>query len=672
VKENPELASVGITVTDTLKTDDILICEKDLNNSSEKNMYKGFFENNESKKIFLVSRKSNGTIRGLHYGEDDGEPNAPKSADIINPAAVNKFIELTHEQYYKYLKQYFGNTIIAFFTDEPSILGRNVDNMLPWTYGFLDEFVLEGGNPKDLFYLFKKNMYVVKSELNDILSISLYNQMILDKESNIYFRRLSEWCQEHGISLMGHPHQSDDIEVEKWFHIPGQDLVFRWVSPETGDTTGMDSCMGHCSADAALIMNRRRNANEVFGACNRNGNDWYFTADDFKWFIDYLAVRGVNMFVPHAFYYSLDGKRSGERPPDVGPGSIWWKYYEHFSLYMKRLSALMTDIIPLDSVAVICENRKLYTEMVKPLIENQIGFHYIPKSFLNDITIKKNKNGNSFFSIGNMKYDRVVAEDSILPEIKHILLKKNENDLYVISDLEKQNIHLTNSDISDYKDASVPISEDCQELFKDIRSTNFIKNDTLCWYIVNAGEKDIFCNAYLSPITDVPETNLINHRQNKCYSNDAVKKYYAVYDIWNNTEYRFDNKLSLRRRDSVLIYECSKEQYDSLSEYSEPYIIKTDFVQDGERQINSISYSCIIDIRKNDIENDNLQIKIDADEMAELFINGEFAGVSFYSPHYFDIKKFVKEGNNALTLKVTGSLANVYGHEKVFFGIKEK
>nr|MCR5100253.1 hypothetical protein [Butyrivibrio sp.] len=47
VKENPELASVGITVTDTLKTDDILICEKDLNNSSEKNMYKGFFENNE-------------------------------------------------------------------------------------------------------------------------------------------------------------------------------------------------------------------------------------------------------------------------------------------------------------------------------------------------------------------------------------------------------------------------------------------------------------------------------------------------------------------------------------------------------------------------------------------------------------------------------------------------
>jgi hypothetical protein len=42
-----------------------------------------------------------------------------------NVMKVQKFIELTHEKYYAELSEYFGDTIIAFFTDEPNILGRN-------------------------------------------------------------------------------------------------------------------------------------------------------------------------------------------------------------------------------------------------------------------------------------------------------------------------------------------------------------------------------------------------------------------------------------------------------------------------------------------------------------------------------------------------------------------
>ena len=40
----------------------------------------------------------------------------------------------------------------------------------------------------------------------------LYERMILEKESRNYYGRLSKWCEEHKIALMGHPHQSDDIE----------------------------------------------------------------------------------------------------------------------------------------------------------------------------------------------------------------------------------------------------------------------------------------------------------------------------------------------------------------------------------------------------------------------------------------------------------------------------
>ena len=99
---------------------------------------------------------SGGTIRGVHPNEDDGEINAPKSADLLNPKAVAKFIELTHEKYYAELSEYFGNTVTAFFTDEPNILGRNSrEDIIPWSDGIYEDFLNAGGEISDLKYLFE-------------------------------------------------------------------------------------------------------------------------------------------------------------------------------------------------------------------------------------------------------------------------------------------------------------------------------------------------------------------------------------------------------------------------------------------------------------------------------------------------------------------------------------
>lgn len=50
---------------------------------------------------YLVYDYTQGTIRGIHFGEDDGEAGAPASADILNPEVVDCFIHLTHDCYYK-------------------------------------------------------------------------------------------------------------------------------------------------------------------------------------------------------------------------------------------------------------------------------------------------------------------------------------------------------------------------------------------------------------------------------------------------------------------------------------------------------------------------------------------------------------------------------------------
>lgn len=48
----------------------------------------------------------------------------------------------------------------------------------------------------------------------------------------------------------------------------------------------------------------------------------------------------MNLYIPHAFYYSVEGGGSGERLPDVGPNNIWWKHYRRFFDYIKRFSFL--------------------------------------------------------------------------------------------------------------------------------------------------------------------------------------------------------------------------------------------------------------------------------------------------------------------------------------------
>lgn len=235
---------------------------------------------------------SGGTIRGVHENEDDGEPGAPASADLLNPAAVQAFIRLTHERYFSVLQEHFGKTVIAMFTDEPDIVGRNArPGCLAWTEGFLADF----GSAADLPALWLN----VGAETERIRR--RYRCAVNRRMKQTYYGQLAAWCEAHGIALTGHPAKSWDIGLLQPFQLPGQDLVWRFIGPGRG-VTGDDSVLGKCSADAARLLGRRRNANECFGCCGPQGVQWAFSMDDMKWYMDYLFVRGVNLLYPHAFF----------------------------------------------------------------------------------------------------------------------------------------------------------------------------------------------------------------------------------------------------------------------------------------------------------------------------------------------------------------------------------
>ncbi len=331
----------------------------------------------DGKPYYLFECFSGGTIRGVHFGEDDGEPGAPRSADLLNFDAVACFIRLTHEKYYQALKKYFGNTIIGIFTDEPMICGRGPAK-IPWTTGFSQVLQDSGFPAEDLYDLFVK-----KDPEKSRRVQKAHDRLIRQRLQDSFYRQIAEWCRAHGIAFLGHPQKSTDIELLTNFDIPCQDIVWRYVAPGNGSgVAGPHSTMAKCASDSARHRNKRRNGNECFGCCGHEDDPYAFTREDMKWYLDWLFVRGCNLIVPHAFFYSLRGKRKEERPPDVGMNSAFWPEYHRISDYIKRCCAINTDSVNVTDIAVLCGEDDLPYRAAKELYESQIEFNYLEYGLL--------------------------------------------------------------------------------------------------------------------------------------------------------------------------------------------------------------------------------------------------------------------------------------------------
>ncbi len=349
----------------------------------------------EDGRVLLVFREgfSGGTIRGIHENEDDGEIDAPKSADLLNQEAVQCFIRITHERYYACLAEFFGSTVTAMFTDEPDITGRNSRRgAIAWTRGFLSEF----GCAEDLPALFL--------DCHEAENIRRrYRRAVNARMVRTYYQPLADWCGAHGIALTGHPAKGYDMGLLAPFQLPAQDVVWRFVEPGNG-IRGEESVLAKCASDAARHHGKRRNGNECFGCCGPKASQWAMTCGDMKWYMDYLFVRGCNLLFPHAFYYSVRDGRGDERPPDAGPNNTWWPEYGRIAAYMRRLCDLMTDSVNQARVAVLCEGDHLPWQSVIPLYQKQIEFNYLQAEDLIACTVE-----DGALCISNQRYTHVMT-----------------------------------------------------------------------------------------------------------------------------------------------------------------------------------------------------------------------------------------------------------------------
>ena len=344
--------------------------------------------------VAVVPRKSNGhriavidrpardgrsVIRGLHFVQDDPPrrpnhrevpENQPPGADILNPKAVACFIRLVYQRFYDEFGPRFGRTVKAIFTDEPSLLARGAERgMVPGTTGILEHV------NDFLGYDFTEHLPALwyEDEPDAAVHRRNYNRALQARLEQTFYHPISQWCESHGICLTGHPMGPDDIGHLRYFHIPGQDIVWRYIEPgKPSALEGAQSTQGKCASSAMIHLGRRRNMNEFCGAYGHN-----FTFEEMQWLANWLLIRGCNLLVPHAFYYSIRGPRIDERPPDVGPNNAWWPQYKPFAQATSRLCWLNTDSTHVCELAILGLNDHLPWRAAKVCFRHQRDFNYL-------------------------------------------------------------------------------------------------------------------------------------------------------------------------------------------------------------------------------------------------------------------------------------------------------
>lgn len=607
--------------------DERLVCAKKITPGG------AFLEKDLNKWQFAhyIMRFSESTIRGIHFGEDDGEPDAPKAANLMDINATYAFISLTHEKYYSRLKRFFGNTVKAIFTGEPSPIARGSKHgSVAWTDDFLN-FLSEKLDILLLPVLFLKT----DPRFNEVFKI--YDDTVARLMGERFFAPISKWCKEHNIALTGHPGKSYDIGHMKYFQAPCQDIVWRYIEPSSKSAVcGEHSVMGKCTSDAARHRLIRRNGNEALGCCGRKENLWDMPLSDVKWYFDWLFARGVNLVYPHAFFYSVTKPRYDERPPDVGFNSSWWSRWGEISAYVKRMCCILTDSTNAAETAILCDVRDMPSVCASVLFTNQIEFNYLEKELL---PLCRAENGK--VTIAKQGYKNIIVENkTLLDEKIAALLKGYEKcgvKIYTAFDggcftyalPEKLPLYIQ-TDVSFYPH------------FDNLRISTVIKEGERLVLLFNEGETDITGELKIKNAAETEE----------------------LFAQSGNTAALTSPLIKLKRRESRIIRVAK-----TYKKYVLDPVVKREYAFSPVKNKEVCVKACYKTEFTQKTAGKTLAVFCNVHGTLTLFVNKKKLPLKFAAPYEYDISDYLTDGKNTIEAAVTFSSAQLYSAEETAGGI---
>lgn len=344
--------------------------------------------------------------------------------DLMNPAATQRFIELTHEAYRRTMGNLIGNTVWAAFTDEPGCPNLKLPESITWTEG-MDGLYREryGHDITDclpaLFTPPAPDMPVDAARAR-IAFYDLWTARFRDA----YFGSLRDWCRNVGMASGGHLNGEDEtvnavrygfgqaLRQLRAMDVPGVDLIWRQLFPGRSVQHFFPKY-----ASSAAHQNGSRFAFTESFCVYGNG----LTPAQMRWLVDYQYVRGLNQLVVGCFPLTTrDHHMTGERP-HFGAVDPLWDHLRGFNAYVARLGYLLSSGRPAIHTALYYPVRDLWAwgesmpqtvqthdALAQALLERQCDFDLIDDDLLADPNAAAD---SGWIAAGAMRYDTIVCGD---------------------------------------------------------------------------------------------------------------------------------------------------------------------------------------------------------------------------------------------------------------------
>ncbi len=346
--------------------------------------------------------------------------------DTLNPKAIEKFVEVTHQRYYDTLEDYIGDTIPAIFTDEPQhtrkiglrFAADKTTGIIPYTEALPEIYKEKYGT--DFFDTLPEIFWdLPESEI----SVNRYRFHDLSAEllASAYADTIGKWCDEHNLPLTGHMMEEHSLESQtnaigeamrsyRSFGLPGIDMLCD--SREYSTAKQAQSATHQYGREGVL--------SELYGVTG-----WEFDFRGHKQQGDWQAVLGITNRVHHLSWYSMEGEAKRDYPASIFYQSPWYKEYKMVEDHFARVNTAMTRgkpevkiglIHPIESYWVHSgpqeqtslfrdELEQNFQNVIKWLLSNHLDFDFIAESLLPS----QNKGQtDSTLQVGEMNYDVVI------------------------------------------------------------------------------------------------------------------------------------------------------------------------------------------------------------------------------------------------------------------------
>ncbi|HNS22903.1 MAG TPA: hypothetical protein PKH24_20560 [Sedimentisphaerales bacterium] len=277
---------------------------------------------------------------------------ARRYPNLIDEQAMRCFIEVTHQAYWTRLKDHFGTTIQAFFTDEPSLMAVNLGPLpddvrtkvrvadpldpnvkplpsVPWVADLPVLYQQRYG--EDLMSV-RRSLFDGTSESDRRVRRQFWS-LIADLTADRYFGQIRRWSHEHSVASSGHtlweetplhhvPLEGNALKALRQMDIPGLDLLTS--DPEAVIHSGWMTAI--LPASAAILNGTRRVMTEVSDFSQTMAGQGPASVDRMQATAAWQAALGVTEFTLYYGYH--------QRQPDE---------YRQYCGYVGRLNAVLRE-----------------------------------------------------------------------------------------------------------------------------------------------------------------------------------------------------------------------------------------------------------------------------------------------------------------------------------------